>query len=174
MPGLSVSACESVESGRFGLDVRVEKRFIYRAVTYNRNFFKCKWYIKFQHFFLYFYFNDFKALQIRVPLKEAIRIRAANCNSWRPIRTLKIKKIESKTLNKFTHVELEKTCDSDTQTLIPVIESTNISGPCPAELEADWFYGSDKNYQAAKLMGVELVVPDEVYYDFSPPFAEAA
>jgi len=38
------SGIEPVESGRFGLDVRVEKRLTRFARFYNRNYFECKWY----------------------------------------------------------------------------------------------------------------------------------
>ena len=67
--------------------------------------------------------------------------------------------VKSKTLNLVTEVEVEKASDSDAQALIPAIESTQKRGLGPKELEADTLYGSDKNHQRAKSMGVELVAP---------------
>lgn len=69
------------------------------------------------------------------------------------------KAVKSKTLNLVTHVEVEKACESDTQALIPAIETTQKRGLGPDELEADALYGSDENDQSAKSMGVELVSP---------------
>jgi hypothetical protein len=69
------------------------------------------------------------------------------------------KEVKSKTLNLITHVEVEKACQSDTQALIPAIESTQKRGLGPEQLEADSLYGSDENVESAKSMGVELVAP---------------
>ena len=69
------------------------------------------------------------------------------------------KEVKSKTLNLITHVEVERACDSDAQALIPAIESTQKRGLGPDELEADALYGSDENFESAKVKGVELVAP---------------
>ncbi len=69
------------------------------------------------------------------------------------------KELKGQTLNLITHVEVEKACESDSQALVPAIESARERGLCPNELEADALYGSDENYQSARSLGVELVAP---------------
>jgi hypothetical protein len=63
------------------------------------------------------------------------------------------------TLNLITHVEVEKACQSDSQALIPAIESTKSRGLCPKKITADSLYGSDDNCEDAKEMGVDVISP---------------
>jgi hypothetical protein len=67
------------------------------------------------------------------------------------------KKEES--LNLITHVEVEPSHNSDTNALIPAIESTEKQNLKPKELIADSLYGSDDNCERAKEHGVELIAP---------------
>lgn len=64
-----------------------------------------------------------------------------------------------KELNLITHVKVEPAHESDANALIPAIESTKQRGLVPKEVLADSLYGSDKNSEAAKAMGVELISP---------------
>lgn len=66
---------------------------------------------------------------------------------------------ESDTLNLITHVEVEKACQSDSQALIPAIESTQARSLGPKQLVADSLYGSDDNCEKAKTKGVDLIAP---------------
>jgi hypothetical protein len=65
----------------------------------------------------------------------------------------------SRELNLITHVELEKACQSDSQALLPAIESTLVRGLGPAQVTADAAYGSDDNIGEAAHLGVEVVSP---------------
>ena len=49
--------------------------------------------------------------------------------------------------------------ESDTNALIPAIEDTKKRNLAPTKLLADTLYGSDKNIENAKKMGVEVVAP---------------
>jgi len=66
---------------------------------------------------------------------------------------------KSKELNLITHVEVETACQSDTQALLPAIESTLVRGLGPAQVTADAAYGSDENIGEAADLGVEVVSP---------------
>jgi len=67
------------------------------------------------------------------------------------------KKEES--LNLITHVEVEPAHNSDTNALIPAIETTEKQNLKPKELIGDSLYGSDDNCERAKEHGVELIAP---------------
>jgi len=66
---------------------------------------------------------------------------------------------KSEELNLITHVTVEKACQSDSQALLPAIESTLLRGMGPAQVTADAAYGSDENIGEAAQMGVEVVSP---------------
>ena len=66
---------------------------------------------------------------------------------------------KSEELNLITHVEVEKACQSDSQALLPAIESTLLRGLGPAQVTADAAYGSDENIGEAAQLGVEVVSP---------------
>jgi hypothetical protein len=66
---------------------------------------------------------------------------------------------KSEELNLITHVEVEKACQSDSQALLPAIESALQRGLGPAQVTADAAYGSDENIGEAAQMGVEVVSP---------------
>jgi len=66
---------------------------------------------------------------------------------------------KSKELSLITHVEVEKACQSDSQALLPAIESTLLRGLGPAQVTADAAYGSDDNIGEAAELGVEVVSP---------------
>jgi len=68
-------------------------------------------------------------------------------------------KEKSEQLNLITYVEVEKACQSDSQALLPAIESTLLRGIGPAEVTADTIYGSDENIGEAAQLGVEVVSP---------------
>lgn len=69
------------------------------------------------------------------------------------------KEVKAETLNLITHVEVEKACQSDTQALIPAIESAKSRGLCPKKITADSLYGSYDNCETAKEMGVTVISP---------------
>jgi len=69
------------------------------------------------------------------------------------------KAVKAETLNLITHVEVEKACQGDVQSLIPAIESTKSRGLCPKKITADSLYGSDDNCKTAKEMGVTVISP---------------
>jgi hypothetical protein len=62
-------------------------------------------------------------------------------------------------LRLITHLAVEQAHQSDTHALIPAIESAKERGLAPAEVLADSLYGSEKNIEAAKTMGTEVVAP---------------
>ncbi len=66
---------------------------------------------------------------------------------------------KSEELNLITHVEVEKACQSDSQALLPAIESALLRGLGPAQVTADAAYGSDENIGEAAQLGVEVVSP---------------
>jgi hypothetical protein len=66
---------------------------------------------------------------------------------------------KEKSLNLITHVQVEPAHESDANALIPAIESTKERGLTPEGVLADALYGSDKNVQEAKELGVEVVSP---------------
>jgi hypothetical protein len=67
--------------------------------------------------------------------------------------------IRDRTLNLITHVEVEPAHVSDAHALIPALESAKERGLAPQEVLADSLYGSDKNGEKAKEMGVEVISP---------------
>jgi hypothetical protein len=67
--------------------------------------------------------------------------------------------IKERTLNLITHVEVEPAHVSDAHALIPALESAKERGLAPEEVLADSLYGSDKNGEKAKEMGVEIISP---------------
>jgi hypothetical protein len=69
------------------------------------------------------------------------------------------KEVKAETLNLITHVEVEKACQSDTQALVPAIESVKSRGLCPKKITADSLYGSYDNCETAKEMGVTVISP---------------
>jgi hypothetical protein len=69
------------------------------------------------------------------------------------------KQQKEKTLNLITHVDVEGAHESDTNALIPAIESTQKRDLGPKDILADSLYGSDENVQTAKSKGVEVVSP---------------
>jgi len=62
-------------------------------------------------------------------------------------------------LSLITHVAVEPAHVSDAHALVPAIESAKDRGLAPAEVLADSLYGSEKNIEAAKAMGTEVVAP---------------
>jgi len=62
-------------------------------------------------------------------------------------------------LRLITHLAVEQAHQSDAHALIPAIESAKDRGLAPAEVLADSLYGSEKNIEAAKAMGTEVVAP---------------
>ena len=66
---------------------------------------------------------------------------------------------DEKTLNLITHVAVEQAHQSDTNALIPALQSTRDRDLAPCELLADSLYGSDENCSQAKEMGVDVVSP---------------
>jgi hypothetical protein len=66
---------------------------------------------------------------------------------------------KAETLNLITHVEVEKACQGDVQSLIPAIESAKSRGLCPKKLTADSLYGSYDNCETAKELGVTVISP---------------
>ena len=70
-----------------------------------------------------------------------------------------LEKRDNKTLNLITYVEVEQAHESDAHALIPALEATKQRGLFPDEVLADSLYGSDKNCEEAKEMGVEVVSP---------------
>ncbi len=70
------------------------------------------------------------------------------------------KEVKRKTLNLITHVEVEPARESDTNALMPALESTQQRGLKPKEVLADTLYGSDENCcNAEQQYGVEVVAP---------------
>jgi hypothetical protein len=67
--------------------------------------------------------------------------------------------LKERTLNLITHVEVEPAHVSDAHALIPALESAKERGLAPEEVLADSLYGSDKNGEKAKEMGVEIISP---------------
>lgn len=66
---------------------------------------------------------------------------------------------EAKTLNLITYVKVEPAHKSDTNALMPAIQSAMERGFEPKEILADSLYGSDDNKEAAKTGGIEVVSP---------------
>ena len=66
---------------------------------------------------------------------------------------------KEESLNLITHVDVEPAHESDANALIPAIESSKERGLAPDKLLADTLYGGDKNCQAAKELGVEVISP---------------
>lgn len=66
---------------------------------------------------------------------------------------------KAQTLNLITHVEVERAHESDTNALIPAIESAQQRELAPKELLADSLYGSDENVETAKDKGVDVISP---------------
>lgn len=62
-------------------------------------------------------------------------------------------------LNLITHVNVQSACESDTNALIPTIESADERGLAPDELLADSLYGSNDNCETAKRLGTEVIAP---------------
>jgi len=62
-------------------------------------------------------------------------------------------------LRLITHLAVEQAHVSDAHALIPAIKSAKDRGLAPAEVLADSLYGSEKNIEAAKAMGTEVVAP---------------
>jgi len=71
----------------------------------------------------------------------------------------KNKEIKEKSLNLITHIEVEPAHESDTNALIPAIESSKERSLAPEELLADTLYGSDENCKDAEKLGVEVISP---------------
>jgi len=68
-------------------------------------------------------------------------------------------KQKEKSLNLITHVDIEPAHNSDSNALIPAIESAEKRNLKPEELIADSLYGSDDNCEHAKEHDVELFAP---------------
>ena len=66
---------------------------------------------------------------------------------------------EAKTLNLITYVKVEPAHESDTNALMPAIQSAMERGLGPKEILADSLYGSDDNKEAAKIKDIEVVSP---------------
>lgn len=66
---------------------------------------------------------------------------------------------EAKTLNLITYVKVEPAHQSDTNALMPAIQSAMERGLEPKEILADSLYGSDDNKEAAKIKDIEVVSP---------------
>lgn len=66
---------------------------------------------------------------------------------------------EAKNLNLITYVKVETAHESDTNALMPAIQSAMERGLEPKEILADSLYGSDNNKEAAKAEGIEVVSP---------------
>lgn len=64
-------------------------------------------------------------------------------------------------LKLITHVDVQTACESDAHALVPAIADTKVRGLGPEEILADTLYGSDSNYQTAKVANVELVAPTQ-------------
>lgn len=64
-----------------------------------------------------------------------------------------------KGLKLITYIKVEPANESDTDALIPALESTTKRSLAPKEVLADSPYGSDENTGAAKAMGVEVISP---------------
>lgn len=62
-------------------------------------------------------------------------------------------------LNLINYVEVEPAHQSDTNAIIPAIESTKEKGTCPDELLGDSLYGSEENIQEAKDKDVDIISP---------------
>lgn len=69
------------------------------------------------------------------------------------------KNLKTETLNLITHIDVEKASESDANALIPALESARRRGLGPEQVLADTLYGSDRNCEKAKSMGVELISP---------------
>lgn len=68
-------------------------------------------------------------------------------------------KEDKKALSLITHVHVEPANKSDSDALIPAIESTQKKGVGPKEVLADALYGGDENCEKAKERGVEVISP---------------
>ena len=66
---------------------------------------------------------------------------------------------KKKALNLITHINVEPAHNSDTNALIPAIESAEDKNLKPKEIIADSLYGSDDNSEEAKQHNVELIAP---------------
>jgi len=66
---------------------------------------------------------------------------------------------KEESLNLITHVDVEPAHESDTNALLPAIESSKKRGLAPDKLLADTLYGGDENAQEAKELGVEVISP---------------
>ena len=66
---------------------------------------------------------------------------------------------ETEAINLITYVKVEPAHESDTNALLPAIESAMERGLEPKEILADSLYGSDDNKEAAKAEGIEVVSP---------------
>lgn len=62
-------------------------------------------------------------------------------------------------LSLITHVSVEQAHKSDANALLPAITDTGDRGLAPEAVLADSVYGSQKNVEAAKSLGTELVAP---------------
>lgn len=66
---------------------------------------------------------------------------------------------EKKELSLITYVEVESAHESDANALIPYLEATGERDMAPDQVLVDSLYGSDRNCEQAKELGVEVVSP---------------
>jgi hypothetical protein len=67
--------------------------------------------------------------------------------------------IREQTLNLITYVEAGPACNSDTNALMPAINSVKERNLLPGELSADALYGGQENVDKASAEGVKLIAP---------------
>lgn len=67
--------------------------------------------------------------------------------------------LDREALSLITYVEVEPAHESDANALIPCLESTSERDLAPERLLADSLYGSDRNCEKAKELGVEVLSP---------------
>ena len=58
-----------------------------------------------------------------------------------------------------THVSLERACESDADRVLPTVEALTARGIAPETLLADTAFGSQANYEACAVRGIELIAP---------------
>jgi len=58
-----------------------------------------------------------------------------------------------------THVSLERSCESDADRVLPTVEALRARDIAPETLLADTSFGSQANYEACVVQGIELIAP---------------
>jgi hypothetical protein len=58
-----------------------------------------------------------------------------------------------------TYVSLERSCESDADRVVPTVEALEARGIAPETLLADTTFGSQANYEACAVRGIELIAP---------------